>query len=578
MRVIEFMETLDKNILGEFVFDKETAENILEKLKSAESYHDEVLHSSDSAVCFSLCDEITGNFAEILQLKQETKLPENRIFKQAECVIYSLQNVAEDFSKYSSLEKALYRLEFETFPIIEETTATFYYFNFAALDKGSEEEFWNPETGKAKDLYFNRYIADSIKTGEYKYELSVLIIAYNKCDMTKGCVESLLKWMPEDLNYELILCNHGSTDGVKSYFESVRPTKQLDIKINSCSLLQCYLRLVEGKYYLQVSNDVVFTPNAVENMLRACKDDPKIGYLVPSTPNVSGYQETNIGEYTTIEELNVLAEKNNVYDPRRHEERVSLCNPLALYPTNIYFAPDLLIGGRYYRLDEHKYAFPDDLTSTLIRRKGYKAVLQKDAYCHHFGSVTLGDEVTDADKDKSFQKYTLCSKKFKEYYGINPWSIGKAAAPPFFEAMEHVIKLAGIDGHIEILGINCGLGSDPLKIKTLYKEIKGNTDVHITNYTQFPWLLTDLETVSDKAVYAEDLMTLLKAEKPESYNYVVLEIPANLEYHTKEFIDRCTELVVYGGVFSIWCIEDYDINAENVMNYIEYPFHSMVKK
>ncbi|MDR0986633.1 MAG: glycosyltransferase family 2 protein [Ruminococcus sp.] len=572
------MKMLDKNILGEIVFDKVTAEKILEKLKSAESYRDNILQSSDSAVCFSQCDEITGIFDEILQLKQDTELPENRIFKQAECVIYSVQNVAEDFSKHDSLEKAKYRLEFETFPIIEETIATFYYFNFAALDKESEEEFWNPETGKAKDLWCNRYIAESIKTGEYKYELSIMILAYNHCEMTKQCVESLLRWMPEGLNYELILCNHGSTDDVKSYFESVKPTKQLDLKINSCSLLQSLSRLIEGKYYLSISNDVIITPNAVENMLRACKDDPKIGYLVPTTPNVSGYQNTNIGAYTTIEELNILAEKNNIYDPRRHEERVNLCNPASFYPTSVYFAPDILITGKTYRIDEHKYSFPDDLASMLVRRKGYKIVLQRDAYCHHFGSATLSTEVTDNDLIESGNKYKESRRLFKKYYGINPWSVGRVAAPAFIEAMEHVNKLAGIEGHIEILGINSGLGALPLRIKTLYKEITGNTDVHITNYTNFPWFLTDLKTVSDKAVYAEDLMALLKAEKPESYNYVVMEIPANKEYHTREFIDLCTELVVYGGVFAIWCIEDYDINDENVLDYLKYPFRTMLKK
>jgi hypothetical protein len=393
-------------------------------------------------------------------------------------------------------------------------------------------------------------------------------------------VESLLKWIPSDLNYELILFNHGSTDGVKSYFESVKPTKQIDIKINSCSLMHCVHRVLEGKYYLQVSNDVIITPNAVENMLRACKDDPRIGYIVPSTPNVSGFQRIDIGEYSTVDELNVLAAKNNIYDPKRHEERVALCNPIGFYPTSLYFEPDILISGKIYRIDEHKYAFPDDLTSFLIRRKGFKVILQKDAYCHHIGSVTLRTEKTDEDKVKSLSIYKKKSEIFKQYYGANPWSVGKCHVNNISGISDYINNIIVFEGRINILGINCGLGADPLKIKALYKELKGNSDVHITNYTNFSWFETDLKTVSEKAVYTEDLMALLKTEKPESYNHVVMVIPENKEYHTQEFIDMCFDLLIYGGSLFIWLIEDYDVNDERIdkIVYNKYPFEIFVKK
>ncbi|MDR0903340.1 MAG: glycosyltransferase [Ruminococcus sp.] len=571
---------MNKNILGEAVFDKVTAEEILEKLALAEGYRDEILHCSDVKVCFSFLDKITEIFSKILEIKESSavELKKNRLFLQAECAVYSIFNVREDYKKYNSLEKATYRLEFETFPIIEIIIATFTYFNFAALEKSSEEEFWNPETGKAKDLWRNRYIAESIKTGEYKYELSIMVVAFNKWEMTKQCVESLLKWMPADINYELILVNHGSTDGVKTYFESVKPTKQIDIKINSCSIVQCLDKVIEGRYFLSISNDVIMTPNAVENMLRACKEDPKIGFIVPTTPNVSGNQAINIGEYKTADELDVLAAKNNVYNPLKHEERVSLCNPLSFLPTAVYFDPDVYAGGKIYRMDEHKYSFPDDLLSMSVRRKGYKVILQKDAFCHHIGSATLRTETTAQEMNESVKRYVQGAKKYKRYYGIDPWAIGKCFTGSHLIAMLDTIENFGFDGKINVLGINCGLGSDPLKIKDIYKEYKGNTDVHVTNFTNFSRFETDLKTVSERAVYAEDLMALLKAETPESYHHVVMEIPANKEYHTQEFIDQCFDLLTYCGSLFIWCVEDYDEDNECKSNYNAYPFHAIVKK
>jgi glycosyltransferase involved in cell wall biosynthesis len=573
------MQTLTENVLGEVVFGKDFAEKILEKLNIANGYREKILQSTDSAACFFLLEKIMVLFIEISEMKHScvSELKENRLFKQAECVIYSIFNVMQDFEKTNSLEKALHRIEFETFPIIEEMTATFYYFNFAALEKETEEEFWNPETGKAKDLWFNRYVAESEKTGEYKYEVSIVVIAFNKWEMTKVCVDSLLKWMPASLNYELILVNHGSTDGVKRFFESVKPTKQLDIKINSCAILNCLHRVIEGKYYLAISNDVIITPNAVENMLRACKDDPKIGYIVPTTPNVSNLQTIDIDDYNSIDELNAVAEKNNVYNPKRHEERVTLCNPLSFYPSSVYFAPDILMGGKIYRIDEHKFAFPDDLVSTLIRRKGYKVILQKDAYCHHIGSATLGTEKTPEEKQQAFKTYNESSRKFKEYYGVNPWAVGRCQHPIFTDGINQRISEIAFEGCINVLGINCGLGSDPLKIKTLYKELKGNTDVHITNYTNIQSFLQDLKTVSDRAEYTEDLPAKLRAEKKESFHYVVLEIPVNKSHHTNDIIEICTELIVKGGVLCLFLIENYSDDNDSLNDYMDYPYNILVK-
>jgi glycosyltransferase involved in cell wall biosynthesis len=574
------MQTLTHNVLGEVVFDTDLSEKILEKLNASNGFRDKILQSADTAACFAFLEKIMVLCLEISEMKQRCvpELHDNRLFKQIESIMYSIINVMQDFEKTASLEKTLYRIEFETFPIIEETIATFTYFNFAALAKESEEAFWNPETGKAKALWFNRYAAESQKTGEYKYELSIIVLAFNNWEMTKQCVDSLLRWMPADLNFELILFNHGSTDGVKRYFESVNPTKQLDIKINSCSLLHTMHRVIEGKYFLQISNDVIMTPNAVENMLRACKDDPKIGYLVPSTPNVSGLQTVDIGEYSSIDEFNILAAKNNVYDPIRHEERVALCNPLAFYPSSVYFAPDVLIGGKIYRIDEHKYAFPDDLTSLLIRRKGYKVVLQNDAFCHHFGSITLGKETTPEEKQKSLDLYNKGCERFKEYYGINPWSIGKCYHPAFSDEITEILSENAFEGRINILGINCGLGSDPLRIKTLYKELFNNSDVHITNYTNMKCFERDLKTVSEKAEYIEDLSAKLKSEKKGSYHYIVLEIPVNKTHHTQEIFNICTELLTDRGVLSIHQIENYDEDNESLTEYVRYPFECLINK
>ncbi len=119
-------------------------------------------------------------------------------------------------------------------------------------------------------LGINMYIENSIENDNYKYEVSIIVVGYNKLEYTKLCIESLLRYLPVDLNYELILVNHGSSDGTKEYFESLSPTKQLDFKYNG-GAGYIATRVVEGKYTIGISNDVLITENSIQNMLECIK-------------------------------------------------------------------------------------------------------------------------------------------------------------------------------------------------------------------------------------------------------------------------------------------------------------------
>ena len=77
--------------------------------------------------------------------------------------------------------------------------------------------------GERAELYANRYIERAIRDGKYKYDLSLMVQAYNKLDYTRRCVNSLLANLPRTASWELILINNGSSDGTQEYFESVKP-------------------------------------------------------------------------------------------------------------------------------------------------------------------------------------------------------------------------------------------------------------------------------------------------------------------------------------------------------------------
>lgn len=416
--------------------------------------------------------------------------------------------------------KALHKIEFEMLPLLEEMRGNFYFWGMVYPDKEKLQNYYEKE----RLQYFqNYYLEEALKTGEYRYEVSIIVIGYNKLEYTQMCVDSLLKYLPEGLSYELILLNHGSTDGTKEYFESIHPHKQLDIAVNGggAGIVD---RIAEGKYMLVVSNDVIVTANAIDNMLKCIRTDEKIAWVVPSTPNISNLQTIPL-EYTTIEEMWKAAEENNVSNPYRWEQRVRLCNPIEVKRTDAF---QTYTGGYFH--SKIARAFPDDRKSLLYRRKGYKLILAKDAYCYHFGSITIKSEM---QKMGEAQVYLKGRKDFYRAFGVDPWGKGMCYDYDLFQELP-----CDKVGSVRILGINCGLGSNSLKIKENLKEKVHNLDTTLCNYTMEKEYIKDLEGISDEVKFTASWEEINKCVQGKKFDYILIEDGLENQGKPKEILER----------------------------------------
>lgn len=436
-------------------------------------------------------------------------------------------------------ERCLKKIEFECLPLLQEAYASYYFYQYLA---DHPERLAAYEESERALLYGNPYIDQAVETGQYRYEVSLVVTAYNKLEYTRRCVKSLLENIPRGLRYELILVNHGSSDGTKEYFEEIGPHKQLDIAVNGGGAAAMG-RIVEGEYVIWISNDIIVTPHAIENLLACMRSNPDILWAVPATSNVSNLQ-TIPAEYSSEEELMEFARKNNRQDPFRWEQRTRLCNPIDIRRSSMWYATSGL--GLYSRsihplFPGGRTTFPDDRTALLIRRNGYKMMLVKDAYCHHFGSVTWRSLI----QQQGEQAYYLEGRQdFARAYGVDPWGTGFCFDPVFRERVvgEHT-------GHVEILGVNCGLGSSPLKIKEQIKEYCRDLDVRLTNVAWEERFLEDLAGVGDAVEKVRDLKELKGFLSGKKYDYIVWEdpFPSGAGGDKKEALRTLTEGLLPGG-------------------------------
>lgn len=445
-------------------------------------------------------------------------------------------------------DACLQKIEFELLPLLQETYLQFYYFGYL-VNHPDELETYYAKT--IFELCANPYIDEAMEKGRYKYDVSIMVLAYNKLEYTRQCVESLLENLPQNLRYELIFVNHGSTDGTSAYFASKHPDKQLDISVNGGGI-SCYTRLVEGEFTIHISNDVIIGKNAIENLVACMRSDPKIAWAVPSTSNISNLQTLPIS-YSTLEEFKAFVSKNNHSDRFRWEQRTRLCNPIDIFRNSVFLSSSgLCMNGRFHSSDNN--SFPDDRLSLLLRRNGYKMMLVKDAYCHHFGSVTLKSEV---QKKGEAEFYSNGRKAFYQTYGVDPWGTGFCFAPPFLQRV-----VGDEQGHVDVLGINCGFGSNSLKIKEQLKEYCHNLDVALYNITDAPQFVEDLKGISDEVGVIAALSEIEEFLAQRKYHYIVWEEPLFSQPSSGKLYALIKGALAPGGIFLV----KRNVQTEELMN------------
>lgn len=438
----------------------------------------------------------------------ESEEPALSINHMRENALYSLKRVCRIYSV--NKVKAASKIEFELNPIICELYVDIYFFSMVYPDKEKIYNYYNTDMPLLCPL---TYAEQAKQTGHYKYELSIIVAAYNHLGTTINCINNLKQNIPPDLNYELILFNNGSKDGTQEYFQSINPTKQVDYYNNVKSQWGILCRIAEGQYIMVVSNDVLMTPHSIENLLCCIKSDKTIGMIAPTTPNVANLQ-TIPACYHNYEELLEFCKKNNISDSFRWEQRVRLNPPVYMFPNNNLYAKSIMDYGYIY--DSHLMAFGDDKAGMLLRRNGYKNIVCKDAYVHHIGSMTIAPDIKKTRKEAEY--YLQGRRSFKQIFDIDPWGAGCCYSPSLMQNLDPHNK-----GHVDILGINCGMGENSLHIREMLKQNVHNTDVVLYNATDDKSYEQDLAGISDYFKLLKSLHDISENIGNRLFDYIVMQ-------------------------------------------------------
>jgi GT2 family glycosyltransferase/2-polyprenyl-3-methyl-5-hydroxy-6-metoxy-1,4-benzoquinol methylase len=326
---------------------------------------------------------------------------------------------------------------------------------------------------------------------------SIILVTRGGLDYTRSCVESIRRHTAAG-SFELILVENESDDGTAAWAKEEQNIHVIENSYNAGFPKGCNqgAAAASGELILLLNNDTLVTPGWLDGLKRGLFSDSSVGAVGPVTN--SAYYWTQIpSHYTTLEELDQFSESvRQSGGSTPLEERLKLIGFCMLLRREAFEAA----GGMDERFGIGNYE--DDDLSLRLRLLGYKLLLCKDTFIHHYGSVSFKSDTTSY-----LQLFARNNQVFKE-----KWGFASADALTI-----HVDMLALLDreapsvpsgggnGELKFLEIGCGCGATLISLKHRFPDAA----------------LYGVEKNEHAAKVAEAVgITVFTSEEPEKWGFV----------------------------------------------------------
>lgn len=241
--------------------------------------------------------------------------------------------------------------------------------------------------------------------------ISIIVITYNKLDYSKLCIDSIRKYTAQG-TYEIIVIDNCSTDGTIAWLQEQPDLRVILNSVNVGFPAACNQGIIAAgsNDIMLLNNDTIVTPGWLDNLQKCLLSADDIGAAGAVTNNCSNFQ-TIACKYDSINEMLDFARQFNRSDPTLWENRQRLVAYCMLIKAEVIkkigLLDEIFTPGNY----------EDDDYSVRIRNAGYRLLLCRDTFVHHFGSVSFGAQ------SAQFSVLLQTNKqKFIDKWGFGPHS------------------------------------------------------------------------------------------------------------------------------------------------------------
>lgn len=378
--------------------------------------------------------------------------------------------------------------------------------------------------------------------------VSIYVLAYNRIQKTKYCVECILEHTKE-FDYELILVDNGSSDGTYEYFQSVPWKKKVIIRITknigSAYSWQTVKRIYKGKYLATVANDVYVTKNWLSNLLSCMESDPRIGFVAPASSHVSNLQQVDL-EFKDMKEMQRKAAEFNQPNPKKWEERMRLITIVSIFKREII---DLVGTADYGFIHD----FGEDDYAARLRHAGYKLIFCGDTYVCHDHDFRRGEDKDIAKYQRSLEAGRHAYKE--KYYGQDAWD----DILNFERGLICTLRPSAFHkGAVHCLCIDVKCGTPVLEIRNHFRRNSSHHKIVSHVFTTEAKYFAELQHLSHDA--ACDRMEFIQEHYlNSSMDMILLGEPLNTYHRPIALVQKLLGFLRKGGVLllKIRNLEDY---------------------
>ncbi len=258
----------------------------------------------------------------------------------------------------------------------------------------------------AEEANHYQYIVTAEKAIRPSKLTSIIILTFNQLEYTKRCMESIHEHTPEP--HEIIVVDNGSTDGTREYLQRLAQDRsEIRLILNDenrgfAAGNNQAIEIAEGDYILLLNNDVVVTQGWLGTLIEHMNKTLDAGMVGPMSNSVSGPQLVQDVPYgSSLDDMQAFARdfaSGNRGKTTEHMRLVGFCLLIRKEVIDV-------IG----RLDENYLSgnFEDDDLCLRGFIAGYKNIIARDVFVHHYGSMTF--------KGNSIDHQSTMSKNFRYF-------------------------------------------------------------------------------------------------------------------------------------------------------------------
>ncbi|MHC1682476.1 MAG: glycosyltransferase [Clostridiaceae bacterium] len=357
---------------------------------------------------------------------------------------------------------------------------------------------------------------------------SIILLTYNNIEYTKQCIESIRQYTKKD-SYELIVVDNNSSDGTRDW---LKDQNDIVIILNDKNLgfpkgCNQGIEIAKGDSILLLNNDTVVTANWLENLTTCLYSSKEIGAVGPVT-NSSAYFQAIETKYNSIEEMQLFAREFNKINKDKYEERLKLIGFCMLIKKEVIdkvgFLDEIFTPGNY----------EDDDYSIRIKKAGYKLILCKNTFIHHYGGASFS--ITSEFKE-------LLEKNEKKF--LNKWGFTSRKNMRINKQLVSQIK-EDLDKKIKVLEIGCGCGATLLYLKNTYKnaELYGvdinKNSLNIANHLN--------KVIEEDICNTEKIVSFYK---DIDFDYIFISVNLTKKCDINNMLEKIKVLLVDGGTILI---------------------------